>query len=348
MALAPERKTVDVTDLDKAFCNWLEDRAAKWNWSAELTTTQLGRTEIANRHSLYPAISTYLRDAVVNWTAVFDGLRKCWALGGQFDAIRFNAFIAHKGMAADAIHRLMDEVTEDSGVAIDRFVEAAGKLGYAKPTGAPDRPGAALLASVVLSCYMPNRFVDYRRSRWEYFAKRLNYCRPESKATTGEWVVWAGKFASEITRTKTYQDQWTTDQNLWTIAGICWDAQRPNPPLPDPPDPAAAPAFAEGAEKYRMHLIRERNGSLVQTAKELRKEFDPGLHCEVCGFSYVEKYGERGEGFIEAHHKVPISKLTRKTKTKIEDLALLCASCHRMIHREPLMSVEQLRESLQK
>lgn len=53
-------------------------------------------------------------------------------------------------------------------------------------------------------------------------------------------------------------------------------------------------------------------------------------------------YGELGTGYIEAHHKVPVALIEEGETTKLSDLAALCANCHRMIHRNGLMSVEAL------
>lgn len=103
-------------------------------------------------------------------------------------------------------------------------------------------------------------------------------------------------------------------------------------------------AFPEGKERYRLHKSKERSGELIKAAKQKRLQSDPNLACEVCGFSFVDKYGELGEGFIEAHHLFPISKLTEETKTKIEDLALVCSNCHRMLHRKrPWLELQQLK-----
>lgn len=68
------------------------------------------------------------------------------------------------------------------------------------------------------------------------------------------------------------------------------------------------------------------------------------LKCEVCGFSFFEFYGEHGRNFIEAHHKKPISKLTPGSRTHINDIALVCANCHRMLHRgEHSLTLEELK-----
>lgn len=91
--------------------------------------------------------------------------------------------------------------------------------------------------------------------------------------------------------------------------------------------------FPEGQEKYGLHRFHERNGKLVIEAKRRRLEETGTLACEVCGFDFRERYGEIGEGFVEAHHITPVSKLTGKTENSIENLAMVCSNCHRMLHR---------------
>jgi len=102
--------------------------------------------------------------------------------------------------------------------------------------------------------------------------------------------------------------------------------------------------FPEGKEKYVLHRKKERNSNLPKAVKEKRLKIDPKLCCEACGFSFVEKYGKDGEGFIEAHHIFPISQLTEKTEVTIDDIALVCSNCHRMLHRaRPWKTVEELK-----
>ena len=37
---------------------------------------------------------------------------------------------------------------------------------------------------------------------------------------------------------------------------------------------------------------------------------------------------------MEAHHKVPIEQLQPDSVTIVGDMAMLCASCHRVVHSE--------------
>lgn len=55
--------------------------------------------------------------------------------------------------------------------------------------------------------------------------------------------------------------------------------------------------------------------------------------CQVCGLRFVDVYGKLGEGFAEAHHRVPLHRLKGVVKTRMEDLATVCANCHRMLHK---------------
>ncbi len=107
--------------------------------------------------------------------------------------------------------------------------------------------------------------------------------------------------------------------------------------------------FSEGKEKYRLHRSLERDRTITYKAK-LKRKMDKGvLCCDVCDFNFSEKYGELGDGYIEAHHTIPVSLLRGKSKTKLSDIALVCANCHRMLHTgESLLTVNELKSIYKK
>ncbi|MET9074192.1 HNH endonuclease [Streptomyces sp. NPDC004232] len=88
----------------------------------------------------------------------------------------------------------------------------------------------------------------------------------------------------------------------------------------------------EGRLLLRRHRARERNRGLRKKKIESVRRRGGTLACEACGFDFEEVYGDRGAGYVECHHVVPLHE-AGEGKTKLSDLALICANCHRMIHR---------------
>jgi hypothetical protein len=99
----------------------------------------------------------------------------------------------------------------------------------------------------------------------------------------------------------------------------------------------------EGQRRLRLHLERERRHGLVRRKKLQAVSLD----CEVCGFSFGRTYGEGAAGYCEVHHLVPLAEVERSTRTRMQDLAIVCANCHRVIHlRTPPYKLEELRTML--
>lgn len=100
----------------------------------------------------------------------------------------------------------------------------------------------------------------------------------------------------------------------------------------------------EGKVLTRLHRYRERSRALVDAKKKEVLRKNGCLKCEACGFNFAEVYGPAGNGIIDVHHTKPVHTLTPGERTKLSELALLCANCHRVIHsKRPWLSVEQVR-----
>ncbi|MFF7959277.1 HNH endonuclease [Streptomyces rubiginosohelvolus] len=98
----------------------------------------------------------------------------------------------------------------------------------------------------------------------------------------------------------------------------------------------------------RLHQARERNKGLRRKRIASVIERVGRLACGACGFDFEEVYGDRGTGYIECHHVVPLHE-AGEGRTKLSDLALLCANCHRMIHRRaPWPTPGKLRASIER
>lgn len=82
---------------------------------------------------------------------------------------------------------------------------------------------------------------------------------------------------------------------------------------------------------------------MIQQKKQQATE-QGGLFCEACEHDFATRYPDIGVGFCEVHHRFQVSAGERVTS--LEDLAILCSNCHRMIHRtKPMVSVEEFKRS---
>jgi len=112
-------------------------------------------------------------------------------------------------------------------------------------------------------------------------------------------------------------------------------------------DDSEASEFPEGRPAFVTHRKRERNPALIRAAKANALKKFGCLFCQACGFDFGKVYGRFGEGFIEAHHTIPVSQLNDKSVSKVEDIALVCSNCHRILHRRrPWLEIEQLKDVL--
>jgi hypothetical protein len=96
----------------------------------------------------------------------------------------------------------------------------------------------------------------------------------------------------------------------------------------------------EGECYQRQVIFRTRNRTLIAAKKAISD-----CRCEVCGMSFVERYGQIGKGYIVAHHEKPIGSRKRASRTTLEEIRLVCPNCHAMLHQKtPAMSIELLRK----
>jgi 5-methylcytosine-specific restriction enzyme A len=107
-------------------------------------------------------------------------------------------------------------------------------------------------------------------------------------------------------------------------------------------EPELPALTAAEAQRWRWHRRAERNSRLAASAKKVH-----GLTCQVCGFNFKRRYGELGEGYIEAHHRTPFTELAARPGPTLlnarDDFIVACANCHRMLHRtRPPLSPDAL------
>ncbi len=93
----------------------------------------------------------------------------------------------------------------------------------------------------------------------------------------------------------------------------------------------------EGTEQKHLVVHRKREASLRRAKVRQALRRDGGkLRCEVpgCGFDFEQVYGAVGKHYAQVHHLKPLGEVRGRRKTNLFDLAVVCANCHVMIHRE--------------
>ena len=89
--------------------------------------------------------------------------------------------------------------------------------------------------------------------------------------------------------------------------------------------------FPEGAVLTAYHRRRERSKKLWMSLLADRAK-KGALSCDGCGWTAAHMDGRLAHAAFEAHHLLPLS-IAGKSTTKLQDMALLCATCHRLVHR---------------
>jgi predicted HNH restriction endonuclease len=102
----------------------------------------------------------------------------------------------------------------------------------------------------------------------------------------------------------------------------------------------------EGKVAKRIHQVRERDTKVVEKRKKQAIQKYGFLFCEVCGPDSGRKYGSFGGRTIDAHHTKPVAKIVLGEPTHVDDLALLCANCHRYAHASGLLTVDEICSAL--
>lgn len=104
----------------------------------------------------------------------------------------------------------------------------------------------------------------------------------------------------------------------------------------------------EGRLLTRIHVYKERDRAFASMAKKHFKAANGGkLICGACDLDPTTVYGPLGEQCIEAHHKIPIEQLQPDSVTRVDDMAMVCANCHRIIHtKRPALTLNEVRKLL--
>lgn len=100
-----------------------------------------------------------------------------------------------------------------------------------------------------------------------------------------------------------------------------------------PVDTVSITAATEGQRLLRSHYARERSSRLRHDKLIAFRKRHGKLFCEICGFTvsanHPQPFTDRA---YEVHHRSPLAAAALPVRTTLQDLAVLCANCHRAVH----------------
>lgn len=95
----------------------------------------------------------------------------------------------------------------------------------------------------------------------------------------------------------------------------------------------ATDSESEGERKLRAHYRRERSHALREKKLAAVRSLHGKYVCALCSVDDTSTYPSQfGQRIFEVHHLSPLAKAATPVRTTLDDLALLCANCHRAVH----------------
>lgn len=113
------------------------------------------------------------------------------------------------------------------------------------------------------------------------------------------------------------------------LADLAFEILRELSIEPKPDEVPEDETFIEGQVITASH--RRRDARLRR--RLLDKCGDGDLECEICKFTPPSLPRVLRESFFEAHHIIPLAEVAGRTSTKVRDMVLMCAGCHRFVHK---------------
>lgn len=187
-----------------------------------------------------------------------------------------------------------------------------------------------------------------KRGNVELFINRSRYDPVDYQNLPSEWTALSITASSPFIETEgdlSEEDQ--LDELVVEWAGLFISMIFPL--LPIVYEETAASEIQKGEFEGRKIVTpstrheRSRNNRLACLAAN-------GYRCKVCGINFEEKYGAIGAGFMEVHHKNPVSTMEQEQYVNpVKDLVPLCPNCHAMVHRkDPPFTVDELKLLIKK
>lgn len=228
--VASNKVTLTTEELDTGLINLLMDLSSSEHCTVEEAVEKISsshekqETEASNRIEYLPKIASILLSKPISCAELQSVSNKLWVLKNGNEATRRTTFLKHPN-ASEIIQALVDENSGIEELArIETFVENAVACGYTDPNGTGEAD-AAQFASVLLSSLFPDRYVDYRDSRWTKLFQLISKSKKRlysGSMSTGWKLVSVGKFACALSNTPTFLKYFGREHGTWKAAALAW------------------------------------------------------------------------------------------------------------------------------
>jgi hypothetical protein len=99
--------------------------------------------------------------------------------------------------------------------------------------------------------------------------------------------------------------------------------------------------------RFPAALFDARGYVLFPTEEEYRTSPHMSIGKQISVPKPGRAYGSAASDYCEVHHLLPLSAVDHTARTRMEDLAILCANCHRVVHlHNPPYTLNQVRSIL--
>ncbi len=227
------RALVTMEEVDRGFANLLQRTAAnqrcsvgelaKWLYHEGGRDPKTGKSEVTHRLNAYPELAELLQKTDGTLEELPLACRKLWVLSQQQDSMRWPKFLKHPE-ALNLIRSLLAAPKDLSVIPLLRdFIKKAHAYGYAPSNDKTDLTLPAQFASVLLTACHPERFVDYKQSRWNVFFKSVTNLQaplcPDPAASASN-LLRAGSFAALLGKTPTFKQYFSPGNTAWIASGL--------------------------------------------------------------------------------------------------------------------------------
>jgi hypothetical protein len=207
-------KPTDKT-LDRIFIKYFTDEERKDDVKKEMD----------NRIRHLEAIRELITQKTINIEKLQVEFNSLWPLMENHDKQYRKDFFKSLNAQILVENFINDILVNDSDAMIDKFIKDLVAAGYRPQKHRPNDSIVLQFTSVILSAIFPDKYVDFRQSRWNnlfQIVMKTDKSLFDKGLSNRSKMLLAGDFASQISKLPSFTSFFGDDHRLWRVAGLAW------------------------------------------------------------------------------------------------------------------------------